>query len=100
MGHFKICELISEIVKEKNPSTPHNGWTPLHFADQNGQLKICELIRSKVKNKNPEDLNGQTPHSLAIQHVNKLFKIISDPAEPEDVPGGQRRTRKRATKVC
>ena len=22
MGHFKICELISEIVKEKNPSPP------------------------------------------------------------------------------
>ena len=100
-GFSDICKLILKYVDEKNPKSDI-GNTPLHYAAKYGHLKICKLIQSNLKNKNPEDLNGLTPHSLAIQHVNKLFEINSDPEKPEDVPGpsGEQRrtTRKRAAK--
>ena len=96
-----------EKVKDKNPSNPQNGRTPLHYAALNGHLKICRLIRANVKDKNPEDFKGVTPHALARKHVDKLFEeneekssvllnksIAEEPIEAPEVRRRSKRKRK------
>ena len=40
LGHFEICQLITENIEVKNPTTM-KGWTPLHLATLNGHFDIC-----------------------------------------------------------
>ena len=40
LGHFEICQLITENIEVKNPTTM-KAWTPLHLATLNGHFDIC-----------------------------------------------------------
>ena len=42
LGHFEICQLITENIEVKNPTTM-KGWTPLHLATLNGHFDICSF---------------------------------------------------------
>ena len=42
---------------EKNP-VDELGWTPLHWAAQNGHFHTFKLIHSFVKDKNPKAYDG------------------------------------------
>ena len=40
LGHFEICQLITENIEVKNPTTM-KGWTPLHLATLNEHIDVC-----------------------------------------------------------
>ena len=54
---FKICKLILEEGDDKN-SVTNLGWTPLHFAANNGHLEVFKFIFEKVTAKYPKT-NGE-----------------------------------------
>lgn len=47
---------------------PNQGFTPLHFAAENGQIETARLMLEKGANVNAAASDGQTPLTLAIQH--------------------------------
>ena len=51
-------------MTEKNPSD-ENGWTPLHYAAQDGQFELFRYIFDLATEKNPPDNNKDTPLHLA-----------------------------------
>ena len=69
-GHFKVCHLIMENVKDKNQITnprDHRGNTPLHIAADKGHLNVCRLIIQNVQVINPRNEYGWTPLHEAAQ---------------------------------
>ena len=72
-GHIEIYKMIIEKVADKIPL--HCGFTPLHCAAGKGHLEMCRLILENVNDKNPVSDNGQTPKSMAKNHLEvvKLF---------------------------
>lgn len=54
-----------EKIIDKNPVGGRYGWTPLHFAAEEGHMNVINCILNEVENKNPQDTNGTTPlHNL------------------------------------
>ena len=50
-GQFDICQLIVEMVENKNPANTY-GWTPVHDAARNGYFDICtHTLNIKQRNK-------------------------------------------------
>ena len=78
MGHDKICAIILNEIRNKNPKD-HMGWTPLAEAAKNGHKNVCKLIMDKVEDKNPKDLLWVTPlHEGARNGHVQLCKMIID----------------------
>ena len=48
-----MCNFIIKNTEDKNPKVK-GGWTPLHFAAQNGHLVVYLLIMDAVEDKNPK----------------------------------------------
>ena len=80
LGHFEICQLITDNIEVKNPTTME-GWTPLHLAALNGRFDVCKLIIDYGVDKHP-NFTDSTPLQLAARkshfRVCKLF--IDSPA--------------------
>ena len=75
---MKVCQLIIEIVDEKNPSDNH-GQTPLHHAARYGFFNICQLIIENVDEKNPSDNDGDTPlHHAAERGFLNIYQLIAE----------------------
>ena len=72
-GFTKICEIIMEEIKDKNPKDKV-GMTPFHVAAQWGHVEICNLIMDNIVDIYPKMNNGMTPYFLA-EH-NKRKEII------------------------
>ena len=75
-GNFQICRFIIQNLEDGY--LPHlqdeNGWTPLHFAADNGSIKVYKLIF-----KNPKNKYGSTPlHSAARSGHFELSKFIKE----------------------
>ena len=59
-----------------NPSD-NEGWTPLHYAAQEGHASVCEAILKNVSDKNPSDNRGRTPlHEAAMDGRIQAIKAI------------------------
>ena len=63
-GYFRICKLIFDNIKDKNPKNVDDE-TPLHYVAKAGFLEICQLIIDNKwtmwTDKNPGDESGNTP---------------------------------------
>ena len=57
-------------IIEKNAAN-NEGWTPLHWAAQNGHIQVIKAILSQVSNKNPVDNDGETPKEIFLRHATK-----------------------------
>ena len=44
------------------------GWTPYHYAAENGLFEVCQIILENVLDTNPKSKNGLTPLHLAAQN--------------------------------
>ena len=63
----------------------HNGWTPLHFAAENGHFEVCKLIIENVRDKNPGDYKGITPLHLAAENGQiELCELILDNSQEKN----------------
>ena len=61
----------------KNPAGNY-GYTPLHYAAQEGHFNVCKLITENVHVKNPSNDQGETPLSLATQSGhNEICKLFT-----------------------
>ncbi len=67
------------------------GWTPLHFAAQEGDLEVAEILVNAGANITLKDLNGNTPLWVATmnsyhsaQVINLLLESGADPTQPND----------------
>ena len=69
-GHFEICEILINIVDQKNPKD-HSGKTPIDFALDRGHVKIFWLL----KHHNP---------TTEIDHKKFLKFVIDDNIDPSD----------------
>jgi ankyrin repeat protein len=54
-----------------------NGWSPLHFAAQEGDFEVAEALIKKGANINLRDTNGNTPLWVATMNANDGNDIIS-----------------------
>ena len=75
---FFCLRIDNQYTFNKNPRDQH-GWTPLHFAAQNGHLRVCKLIWSNFSQSNayscdPYDNFGNTPFKLATQFGHEEVK--------------------------
>ena len=81
-GHFRVCELIIKHIDSKQRLIPHTnyhdkhvddeknptnaiGWTPLHYAIQQGHVKTSQVIMEAAKHKNPIRNRTISPFHLA-----------------------------------
>jgi ankyrin repeat protein len=70
--------------EDKNPRND-KGWTPLHFAAQEGYLNICEFIMNLLEDKNPGNNDGWTPLHLAASNLNgRVCKFIASQLEDKN----------------
>ena len=53
-----------------------NGWTPLHFAAQEGDFDVAKALVKKGANINIRDTNGNTPLWVATMNANDGSNII------------------------
>ena len=51
-GHFAICKLISESLKnyDDNNQRDYLGYTPFQLAEQNGHFEICRFLDYQLLN--------------------------------------------------
>ena len=56
-----MCNFIIKNTEDKNPRVK-GGWTPLHFAAQNGHLVVYLLIMDAVEDKNPKVIQNTSLH--------------------------------------
>ena len=65
-------------TQDKNPED-RDGWTPLHYAAEDGWFELCKLILLQVDDKNPSDNMGKTPRCIAQDrgHLNIVDLINS-----------------------
>ena len=81
--HIIFClrkpEDIIAKLDEKNPKN-NLGFTPLHFAAQNGHLELCKIVFKNIKKKNPRTSVGITPLYLAATngHLNICEAILEN----------------------
>jgi ankyrin repeat protein len=65
LGYFEICQLITENIEVKNPTTIED-LTPLHLAALNGSFDVCKLIIDYGVDKHP-NFADSTPLQLAAR---------------------------------
>ena len=88
--HFAIDDLqvfkyMFNIVEEKHPKD-NEGWTPFHFAAQDGKTDVCKFICENMAGKDlmVKDDDGQTPfHVAAMYNKADICKIMSNSASEE-----------------
>ncbi len=67
----------------------NGGWSPLHFAAQEGDFEIAEILINSGANINLKDINGNTPLWVATMnsyHGGKVIHLLlekgADPTQP------------------
>ena len=66
-GHFEMCKLMIEKVKDLSPHD-NLGFTPYHVAALTGQVKVCHLLMDNLTDHNPKANCGRTPLHLAATY--------------------------------
>ena len=90
-GDLLLLEEIQKTAHEKYPEDSE-GFTPLHYAAQNGHFNICKTLLENMSNKNPrgkgvlfEIQKGCTPLHLAAGRGHfKIFILIENELEEKN----------------
>jgi len=64
-GKRQIVEILLEFIKDRIDDPDALGWTPLHFAAEQGYTDICEILVQNGASINKETINGMTSLHLA-----------------------------------
>ena len=84
LGHFKIVELLSELLPNICPKD-HLGDTPLHLAARSGHLSIVKYFMGRVEEKHPKNSFGYTPlHKASRKGHLQVVGYLSDNFIPND----------------
>ena len=79
-GHLALCKLFITNTEDKNPED-NLGWTPLHYASENGFLEVCKLIIAE--NRNTVPVNGRTAlhRAAAAGHYSVCELLVQNMAD-------------------
>ena len=74
MGNLEITKNILKVVPGMGLLENSLGYTPLHYAAQNGHFEVYQMMAENTTQKNPiSKVNGSTPIGLAGDGFKKLI---------------------------
>ena len=91
LGFFNVVKKLMKKNPENVKATNVDGWTPIHFAANNGHFKIVKLLISYSFNPNAPSIVGTTPIHLASigghLEIIKLLLTYTNSANEQDYFG-------------
>jgi ankyrin repeat protein len=75
--------MIMDVSEDKNPETSNKtrdgkdaGFTPLHYAAENGHVELCRLIMDAVEDISPKSKDKTTPLQLAAKNGHRAVQDL------------------------